>query len=340
MKQSHNITIQDVAKEAGVSANTVSRALNDKDEIKEETKEQILEIANRMGYRPNRMAQGLRSDKTGVIGVIIADNTNPYFAAVVKGIEQAARRQDYSIILKDTNEDYQQEEEAIQVMLSEQVDGILITPIQTDQESIRSLQEAPIPFVLVSRYFKDLDTDYVAAENDQGGYLATKHLIERGHERIGFINGPLYNSSAKDRLVGYKKALKEYDLQPDERLIIKDALFMDDGYQEAKKLLAVDRPPTAIFAFSDFVALGAKKAIKEEGLAVPNDVAIVGYDDIPFSSCLDIPLSTVSVPKQKMGSESMELLKEKLTGGYDHTKQITLPIELKIRESSGGTVND
>ena len=335
MKQSHNITIEDVAEEAGVSANTVSRALNDKDEIKDETKERILKIADRMGYKPNRLAQGLRSDKTGVIGVIIPDNTNPYFAAVVKGIEQAARSKGYSIILKDTNEDHQQEKEAIKVMLSEQVDGILITPVQTDQESIRHLQEAPIPFVLVSRYFKDLDTDYVATEDDQGGYLATKHLIEQGHERIGFINGPLYNSSAKDRSIGYRKALEEYDLLPDADLIIKDALFLDDGYQEAKKLLALERPPTAIFTFSDFVALGTKKAIKEEGLEVPDDVAIVGYDDIAFLSCLESPLTTVSVPKKQIGARAMELLEKKISSEVvNRTEQIRLSVELKVRESS------
>jgi len=330
-------TIRDVARAAGVSINTVSRALNGKPDINPETKRLILEAAARLNYTPNKLARGLRSKKTGVIGVIVADIANPFFSAVVKGMGKAAKVLGYSIILQDTSENYENEEEAILIMQSEQVDGVLITPVQTDKRSILMLQESGIPLVLVARHFSDVDTDYVVADDVQGGYVATTHLIEKGHEKIAFINGPSYNSSAIERLEGYKKALEEHNIELNEKLIRNGALTMEDGYTHCRVLLMQNGArPTALFTFSDFIALGAMKAVRKVGLRIPDDIAIVGYDDIPFSSCLEVPLTTVRIPKKQMGEKAISVLEKKIDG-QKCDSQLKIPVELVIRQSSLST---
>ncbi|MCD5408911.1 LacI family transcriptional regulator [Candidatus Bipolaricaulota bacterium] len=195
-----NVTMRDVARAAGVSVNTVSRALAGKPDVSPETRARVLKVAEELGYRPNKLARGLRSNKTRTIGVIVTDIANPYFGALVKGVREAAYRHGYSIILQDTDEDYAREGEAIEVMLAERVDGLLITPVQTGTETIEKLKESGLPFVLLGRHFDDLETDYVVTDDVQGGYLATEHLIKLGHTRIAMINGPLHISSAKERL--------------------------------------------------------------------------------------------------------------------------------------------
>ena len=330
------VTIRDVAREAGVSVNTVSRALSNKPDVSSETRARILEVAERLGYRPNRLARGLRSNKTGTIGVIVTDIANPYFGALVKGVEKAAREQDYSIILQDTDEDYEHEKEAIQVMLAERVDGLLITPVQTGTETIEKLKESGLPFVLLGRHFDDLATDYVVTDDVQGGYLATEHLIKLGHTRIAMINGPLHISSAKERFQGYTKALDRYGMELDKSLVCAGAITMEDGYAAAKALLRRSPRPTAIFCYSDFVAFGVMGAIREAGLRIPEDVAVVGYDDVQMSSCLEVSLTTVKIPKVELGKAALELLIELLRDGNntEHPRGIKLPVELLVRQST------
>ena len=335
LRKMKRVVIKDVAREAGVSINTVSRALNDKPDIRSETKEKVLEAAVRLGYRPNRLAKGLRSNKTGTIGVIVTDIANPFFGAVVKGVEKAARERDYSVILQDTDEDYEREREAIQVMLSEQVDGILLTPVQTRTEAIEQLKESAFPFVLLGRHFDDIETDYVVTDDVQGGFLATEHLIKQGHERIAFINGPLYISSAKERFRGYRKALDRYEIELDEALVSAGAITMEDGYRATKALLGRRPRSTAIFAYSDFVAFGVMRAVRETGLRIPEDVAVVGYDDVEFSSCLEVPLTTVRIPKKELGEEAAKLLNGEVRGKRGlHYEAKKLEIELVVRQST------
>lgn len=326
--------MKEVAEAARVSVNTVSRALNGKPEISPETRAKILEVAAKLGYRPNRLARGLRSNKTGIIGVIVADIANPYFSMLVKGIVKATRAHDYSIVLQSTDENYAREEEAIQVLLAERVDGVLLAPTQRGTETIEELDESGIPFVLMSRYFTELDTDYVIMDDLQGGFLATEYLLKQGHERIAMVNGPLYISSARERFEGYKKALSEHGLKVDTSLIVTGALTMNDGYKAARRLLQ-SSPPSAIFAFSDFVAFGVMRALREQGLKVPKDVAVVGFDDIMFASCLETPLTTVGGRTEMVGYEAAELLIRKLSGkGATELHQIRLPVQLVMRATA------
>ncbi len=327
-------TIWDVANRVGCSINTVSRALNNKPEISPATKAKILKAAAELGYRPNRLARGLRSQKSGVLGVVVADIGNPYFAAVVKGVVKAAQTCDYGIILQSSDENYAREKEAIQILLSHAVDGLLIVPTQKGVDSIVELQDKGVPFVLMSRYFENLQTDYVVMDDFKGGYLATKHLVELGHKKIAMINGPLHISSAKERFAGYVKALSENDLAVDTSLISHGALTIEDGYRVAAKMLQRSRP-TAIFAFSDFVAFGVLRAIRETGLKVPGDVAVVGFDDILFSACPETSLTTISGSMRQLGSKAAEVLIRKLSGAScDKVVQIRLPVRLVVRNST------
>ena len=310
-------TMKDVAEAVGVSVNTVSRALNDKPDINDETKRTILKVAERLNYHPNRLAQGLRRQKSGVIGVIVADIGNPYFSTLVKGLEEAATEKDYSIILQDTDENYENEVKAIDTMIEERVDGIVLSPVQTESGTIRKLQEHNIPFVLVARRFRDIETDYVICDEVNGAFQATKYLLERGHEKIAFINGPVHNSSAIDRLKGFREAFSEKDIEPDEELITHGAVSTEDGSHYFDVLMKKNKCFSAIFNFSDYVALGVLNAARARNIKIPEDLEVVGYDDIEFTKCLSIPLSSVKVPKREMGRKALDILLNKITDSVE-----------------------
>lgn len=330
-----HVTLKDVAKEAGVSATTVSRALNNKDAISPSTREKILKLAKEMDYTPDAVARGLKNKRTETIGVVIADISDPFFAPIVKGIEKAVREEGYHLILCDTDEDYQVEKEALRTLMEKRVDGLLITPVQTSFQDIVELKKKKIPFVLLCRHFNFelLETDYVVTNDVEGAVLAVTHLIEKGHRKILFINGPTYVSSAKERLAGYKRAFLEAGVKLDESLVREGGIKMEDGYRITKQELARPLQFTAVFAYSDFVALGVMKALKEANLRIPQDIALVGYDDIDIASFLEVPLTTVRIPKYELGVEGFRLLKRKMKGEADSLEKVILPTELVVRES-------
>ena len=329
------VTMEDIAEKAGVSINTVSRALNDKPDINGGTKEEILKIAEELNYQPNRFAKGLRSSQTSTLGVIVADILNPFFSALLKGIEKAARKEGYSIIVQDTDEKYANEQSAIQTVLAEQVDGLLISPVQTNEQTIVDLQQSGLPFVLLGRYFKDLDTNFIVTDDVQGATAAIDHLVELGHEQIAIVNGPSHISSSQERLKGYRKAMAHHGLVTPENFIFHDTVTIEQGYENGKRLLSQSNLPTAVFCYSDFVALGVINAAKDMGLRIPKELAVVGYDDIFFSTYLEVPLTTVRIPKYELGKKSFQILKGVLENKKHKTK-LKLPVELIKRESTLG----
>ncbi len=309
--------------------------MNNKPDIKHDTKEKILKTATELNYRPSRFARGLRSNTTGTIGVIIADITNPFFGSLVKGIEEQASEKGYSIILCDTGENTTNEKRAIQLMLQEKVDGILLTPSQENDEDIKFLKKQQFPFVLIARHFEQLSTDYVVADDTKGGFLATKHLIEQGCNRILHIKGPDHISSAKERLTGYKQALEEHNIPFSYELVTEPAITMEGGFYVANRAISSSKDIDGIFAFSDYVALGVLKAVQQAGLRVPENIAIVGYDDIDFASCLETPLTTVRMPKKELGHKAFDLLYKRIKKEIkEPSAGIKLDVELVIRKSS------
>ena len=327
------ITLRNVAEKAGVSVNTASRAINNKPDINEETKKRVLQIAKELGYIRNAAAVALRTKKTGTIGVVIEDNRNPFYAEVLNGMEVAAREKNYHIILANTQRDYQKEEEAINLLLTKRVDGLLITPVQDRDDDIKNLIEANIPFVIVGRNFENIEADSVYNDEVKGGFLATEYLIKKGHKRIALIDGFLHKSPAKGRLEGYKKALKEYGVPLDNLLISVGDINIEDGYERTKQMLEKNLDFTAIFAYNDMMAFGSMQAIREKGLRIPEDIGLVGYDDILFCSLMNPALTTIRLKKQELGIESVKLLLSRINGNRKKAKKIMLDVDIIVRKT-------
>lgn len=328
------VTIRDIAKEAGVSINTVSRALNDKPDINVETKRKILEIAKKMGYIKDATAISLRYGLTKVIGVILEDSSNPFFSEVLKGIELGAKEQGFTVVFMNTEKDYTLEEEAIKTMIGRRVDGIIISPTQEKSDDIKFLIEKEIPFVVLGVHFEDIDVPEIYTDDVKGSYLAVKHLIESGRKRILFLNGFLYKSVAKMRLEGYKKALEEFGLKYDDNLVFE----LEEGYENAyslmKEIIEKGVKFDSVFCFNDVFAIGVIGALKEAGINVPKDVAVVGYDDISFSKFLTPSLTTVRIDKISEGKEAFDMLYQLLRKKIKKNIKKVLDVELVVRESS------
>ena len=334
LKRKKYVTIKDIAKEAGVSINTVSRALNNKPDISKETKRKILKIAKELGYVKNITASSLRQKETRIVGVIIADSSNPFYAEVLKGIEAASRKYGYQIILMNTERIYKNEEEAINTLLQRRVDGLLIAPIQDKDDDIRRLMEMNFPVVIVGRHFDDIEVNEVFNDEIKGGFIATDYLIKKGRRKILMISAELFRSAAKMRLEGYKKALEENGIHFDRDMVIITGVGIEDGYNAVNQAISKGIDFDSIFCYNDMLALGVIKALKERGFSIPENVSIVGYDDIIFSSFVCPALTTVRIDKYRLGYEAFKILIDIVKGRRKKIKRKVLDVELVIRESA------
>jgi LacI family transcriptional regulator len=309
----NKVTLKDIAVKTGVTINTVSRALKDKEDIAQGTREKIKAAAQELGYISNSMAGSLRSGLTKTIAVILGDISNPHFGIMAKEIERSARKHDYTTFVINTEEDDLLEEKAIISAVSKNVDGIILCPAQHSKKNIELLKKTGVPFVLLGRRFEDDDSDYVICDDLNGGYLATKHLIESGHKHILCITGPQQISSSRERLQGYKQALLEgnIDFNPDlvravgtqtennPRIVMKDILNENIKF-------------TGIFAFSDMVAWEVIYILQKNGYLVPKDFAIVGFDNIQSRIFVPFPLTTISNSKSKMSRRAYDVLMRRI----------------------------
>ncbi len=327
------VTLKDIAKIAGVSVNTVSRALNDKPDISKETKKKILKIAKELNYTKDFTASSLRRKESKIVGVILADSANPFYSEVLKGIETASKDYGYNIILINSERSYEQEASAINILLSRRIDGLLLSPVQEKIDDIKELIKLKIPLVIFARHFEDLPVNEVGSNDIKAGYLATSHLIERGARKILMIDGYLHKSPARLRLEGYKKALSEHGIPFKEELIIVGDIGMEDGEKAINKALSQGIKFDGVFAYNDILALGAMKALKEKKIKIPKDVKIVGCDDIMFSSVTTPSLTTIKIQKFQIGYEAFKLLIKVLRGRKKIEKK-ALDVELIVREST------
>jgi LacI family transcriptional regulator len=328
-------TLKDVAQYAGVSVTTASRALNDKPDISKETKELIQIAIKELGYVSNLQARELRTQRTSTIGIVISDNANPFFARVIRGIQDTASANGFQVILCNTDEDYDKELHAIRLLSSMQVAGILITPVQSQTDDILELQANQIPFVSITRYLSNIDTNYVVGNDALGGRLAVNHLIERGYQQLFCINGPLHISPGIERWNGCQEALRQHGITNYADLAIFGNINMEDGYRAAKEILKRAKPPFGIFCFSDYVAIGAYQALFEANLRIPEDVGLVGYDNIEFAPLLRVPLTTLDNPRYQVGKAAMEMLMEIIAGRVSPTgNHLALDPQLIIRNST------
>lgn len=334
MAQKKYVTIKDIAREAGVSVNTVSRALNNKPDINKETKKKILKIAKKLGYVKNITASTLRNKSTKIVGVILADSSNPFYAEVLKGIEIASRKYSYQIILMNTERIYENEAIAIETLLQRRVDGLLIAPVQDKNEDIEKLKKMNVPFVIIGRHFENLEVDEIFSDEVRGGYIATKYLLETGKKNPIMINGALFKSAAKMRYEGFKKALEEKNIPMENENMFVSEIDIEGGYKTIKELLRKRINFDSVFCYNDLMAIGVMKGLKESGLKIPEDISVVGYDDIYFSNFVCPPLTTVKIKKFELGYEGFKMLLEKIKGRRKKVKRKILEVELIKRESA------
>jgi len=334
------ITIKDIARLANVSHTTVSRALNNKSRIRPETKEKILSIARELNYRPNFVARSLVMKRTKTLGLVITNIANPFYTELAQGIETMAIKLGYNIILCSTHSDLSTEKLYIEMLRSKGVDGILFSSAHMEDPNIVDLAEEGFPIILVNRrtYHQMVreKVDYVGVDNIRGGFLAIEHLIRVGHKRIGVIGGSSESSVGFERLEGGKKALTTYGLEVRGDYFLEGDFLKGSGYQGGKKFLKMDEPPTAIFATNDYMALGTYQAILEEGIKIPEDMALIGFNDIEFTSMRGIELTTIGQKKYEMGALAVKTLVERIEGGkVGPSKEIILEPELIIRKTCG-----
>jgi LacI family transcriptional regulator len=328
-------TIKDVAKKANVSYTTVSRALNNKYGVKKETRDRIVKAAAEMGYTCNAIARGLVKKKTNTIGLILPDITNPFFPEIAMGIEDGAHAKGYSVFLCNTNYDPEREAQYLKHLAEKRVDGIILVPASNERSlELNKISESGIPIVYACSYYLEGDRSYVAIDDERGGFLATRHLVEQGYSTIAYIGAKDETVKKDERLVGYKQALKKFGIPARDRLIYYCDHKMKTGHDIINKMISKKEVPRAIFAANDLLAIGVIQGAKELGLSVPGDIAVVGFDDIPFASLPEIQLTTISQPKQKMGELSINILLDIIFGNEQNTRRTILEPELVIRKSS------
>ena len=331
-------TIYDVAKRAGVSSMTVSRVINGKRDVKPETREKVLKAIEEIGYVPNSLARSFVLQKTKSIGLVITDITNPFFTTLARGVEDTAMKNQFSVIFCNTDENPEKELLYLEVLARKRIDGVILASASGKRSPLKSLLIKNIPIVLIDRDIEGLDDlDVVKGDSVQGAYLLTKHLISLGHRRIGIIVGNRNISTAEERVEGYKRALAESGIPVDESLIKFSQYSRDGGYNSTKELLSLEDRPTAIFGGNNFIAIGSLVAIRELGLKVPEDIALVSFDDIESLSQVYPFLTVVTQPAYSMGVIAAELLIRRIEGRdkIEERRKVILQPELIVRESAG-----
>src|SRR5437763_2075774 len=330
-------SIREVAKRAGVSLGTVSNVLNRPEIVAEETRLRVLHIIEELGFVRNGSARQLRAGNSQYIGLVMLDVANPFFTEVARGVEDAANEAGYVVILCNSDDSVEKESHYLQVLEEQRARGVLITPVQSDASYLQRFRKRGIAVVLLDRPSRIKDLCLVAVDDVKGGELATTHLLEQGHERIGFVHGPLSIRQCAERRRGMMKAVRAVGFDPDEVTvdITTTTQTASDGEESAEKLLRVKSKPTAVFCANDLLALGLMRGLSKHGITIPGDFALVGYDDVEFASMLSTPLTTIRQPKYELGSKATELLLEEGRDPHTHQHQPTMyEPELIVRASS------
>ncbi len=305
-------TIYDVARAAGVSTTTVSHVLNGTRHVSEETQQRVLEAVKELRFRPNSLARSLVRQETRTIALIVPDNVNPFFAELARGIEDFGFGAGYSVILCNSDRDTNKELAYLDMLISKRVDGIIYMTMSTHLDQLQPLLDNRIPLVTFDREYQGIDA--ILLDNAQGGYDATQHLISLGHRRIATIGGPDAKTRSHERIRGYERALAEAGLAIDPQLVLAGDWTYESGVVAARQIVELRVPPTAIFACNDMMAIGAMTALREHGLGVPEDMSIVGFDNISLATFLFPPLTTLATPLVEVSQRLCQLLLDRING--------------------------
>jgi LacI family transcriptional regulator len=327
-------TIQDVARRAGVAPMTVSRVINNSGYASTDVREKVLAAINELGYVPNTLARSLRIRRTHTLALILTDITNPFFTTMARGVEDAANAAGYTVIFGNTDESEEKEARYLAMIQQKRVDGILLVPAGGSVQPVDSIRQVGTPLVVLDRRIPGEVVDVVRCDTDAGAYQLTRMLLDMGHHQIVMLTGPASVSTAEDRAAGFRRAMQEAG--ENAPLVLYGSFTHDSGYANARKALLMPNRPTAIIAANNFIMIGALKAIRAAELDVPDDIAVVGFDDLPPFMVIE-PFLTVAVqPAYEMGRQAAELLISRLTGeNTSPPQEILIPLGMVVRQSSG-----
>lgn len=330
------VTMRDVAERAGVSITSVSHVVNKTRVVSDDLRRCVETAMSELGYQPNALARSLRRNESLTIGVIVPDSADPFYAEVVRGVEDTSFDQGYTIILCNSDGDLEKESLYTSVLTERRVDGILFFAASSESTShIRALQGLRIPLVVVDRQAPDVKIDQVLIDNHLGGKLATQHLLDLDHRRIACISGPADLMLSAQRVAGYKEALTEAGVPIEETLIVTKEMYQyEAGYEAANELLAMADRPTAVFACNDVMAIATINVAWKLGWEVPKDLSVVGFDDIRLASFINPPLTTIAQPKYDMGAIATTMLLERIGNPQLPPRQQLLDIQLLNRRST------
>lgn len=327
--------LEDIAKITGFSVPTVSRVLTHSSyPVNADTRKKILEAAQSMGYKPNLSARSLRTDRSATIGIIVDDILSPFTPSIVRGIQDYLNKRDYLSLIVNSDWNPELEQDAIRTLVSRPVDGLIF--VEYSHLAVNDVLEQPKkPHIFVHRLFGTSIKNSVIPDDFYGASLAVRHLVSLGHRRIAYINGPENWHSSRMRYTGYKNELAENEIKFDPALALPGDWEFEGGYRSTLNLLRQGNPPTAIFAANDLMALGAIYAIQDAGLSVPEDIAVVGYDNRDFTKIFRPKITTVSMPVYEMGWAAAELLLKQISDGREEMDEIKIRGQIFIRETCG-----
>jgi LacI family transcriptional regulator len=331
------VTLRDVARVAGVHPATVSRALNEETRalVNAETAQRVLKAAEKLGYQPNPIARGLKTNRSYTIGVLIPDLTNPLFPPILRGIEDRLETAGYTPLVANTDNDPERELLDSQTMRARQVDGIIAATARRDHRLHDALLEAGIELVLVNRRQAELPVSSATADDTMGMRLAVEHLLSLGHTRIAHLSGPLDYSTGLDRHDSFIETMRAAGIEPDPQLmLVAEAFTESEGARLCGQLFADGHELTAVAAANDLLALGCYDVLAERGLRCPDDVSVVGFNDMPFADRFNPPLSTIHIPHYEIGKAAGELMLERLQNGEAPPREVRLEPSLVVRGST------
>ena len=331
-------TIHDIAKKLNITASTVSRALNDHPRISDATKKAVQRAAVKLNYQPNNIAAALRNGKSNIIGIIVPTVDRNFFASIVRGIEEIANTSRYNVMICQTYDNYEKEVATVEALLNARVDGIIASHAKEtkDFDHFLKVKEKGIPVILFDRFNDELEVSQVVSDDFLGAYKATEHLIQQGCKRIAHFTNILKISIYKERLRGYVEALQAHGYPYDESLVVESDLQLEDGRESMQKLLTLSQMPDGIFSASAYGIMGALQVLKEKGIKVPQEVALIGFTNEPFCSFSEPALSTVDQHNLRMGNAAAEIFLEEIADEEKKfiPQKIVLKPELVIRQSS------
>lgn len=328
-------TLKDVARKAGVSVATASRVLGGYGYASQRARSQVLRAARLLDYTSNAVARGMVKRRTHTIGVIVSDNANPFFATVVRGIEDVVRAHGYAVILCNADENPAKEDVYLRLLREKQVDGLLLASSGPPTPHLRRWLRAGLPLVLIDRRLRGVAADAALVDNRDGARAAVRHLIALGHRRIGIISGPPQVFTGQERLAGYYEALREQGIEPEADLVRVGDFKPHSGHQLAREFVRMPHRPTALFVANNLMTIGALTALKELGVAIPQEMAVVGFDDMEWASILTPPLTAVAQPAYVLGTSAAQLFIQRLEHPHRPPQEVVLKTRLVVRQSCG-----